>query len=95
MADPFFTILVVLLFGASLILFVWAVFRVLPSIVRLVARSFWCPFRERHVTAEFIEEAWDGTPVEVSRCTAFTPPESITCDKLCLHLKKLPESREA
>jgi hypothetical protein len=47
---------------------------------------------ERNVTAEFMEEAWGGTPVEVSRCTAFTPSTSITCDKLCLRLKKLPES---
>jgi len=90
MAEPFFTIFIVLVFGASVILFVWAVFRVLPSVSRLVARSFWCPFRDRNVTAEFREEPWDGTRIDVSRCTAFTPPEAVNCEKLCLRPKRFP-----
>lgn len=88
MAQPLFTILTVLVFGASIILFVWAVFRALPSGSRLVARLFWCPFRERNVTAEFRENPWDGTRIDVSRCSAFTPPDAVTCEKLCLGLKK-------
>ena len=94
MTDPLFTILAVVVLGASLILLVWGLFRVLPPVGRLVARSFWCPFRERNVTAGFTEKAWDGAPVEVSYCTAFTPPTAVTCDKECLRLKKLPDPRE-
>jgi len=60
-------------------------FRPLRGVVRTVIRSFWCPVRARNVTAEFREEAWDGKPVEVTRCSAFTPPEAIACKKLCLH----------
>jgi hypothetical protein len=90
MAEPFFTILTVLVFGASIILLVWAVFRALPSGSRRVARWFWCPFRDCNVTAEFREKPWDGTRIDVSRCTAFTPPEAVNCAKLCLGLKKFP-----
>jgi hypothetical protein len=95
MTEPFFTILVVLVFGASVILFVWGVFSVLPSVGRLLARSFWCPFRDCNVTAEFREGPWDGARMDVSRCTAFTPPDAITCDKACLRLKTLPAMRAA
>jgi hypothetical protein len=84
MADPIITILAVLVLGVSLIAFVWAVFRVLPPVGRLVARTFWCPFRARRVTAEFTEKAWDGTLDGVSRCSAFMPSTAVTCDKLCL-----------
>ena len=95
MAEPFFTILAVSVFGVSITLFVWGVFHVLPSVGRLLARSFWCPFRDRNVTAEFKEEPWDGARVDVARCTAFMPPDAISCDKPCLLLKTLPTSRGA
>jgi hypothetical protein len=83
----------VVLFGASVVLLVWGVFSVAPVVGRLVTRSFWCPFRGRNVSAGFTEEAWAGTPVGVTRCSAFTPPTAITCHRLCLKLKGLPESR--
>jgi hypothetical protein len=95
MAQPFLTILTVLVFGASIILFVWAVFKILPSVSGLLVRSFWCPFRDRNVTVEFREDPWDGARVDVSRCTAFTPPDAIACEKACLRLKRLSTSRAA
>lgn len=95
MAEPFFTILAVSVFGASITLSVWGVFRVLPSVSRLLARSFWCPFRDRNVTVDFREDPWDGARVDVSRCTAFAPPDVISCEKACLRLKRLPTSRAA
>lgn len=64
----------------------------LRGVTRLVTRSFWCPFLKRDVTAEFQEEAWDGRPVEVMRCTAFTPPTAITCQRHCLGLRWVQRS---
>lgn len=64
------------------------------GMVRVVTRSFWCPYRESNVTAEFQEEAWDGRPVGVTRCTAFAPPTAVTCEKRCLRMRKFPWLRK-
>lgn len=85
-------IIIVLALGTALALLLVAAFGSLAGVTRLVTRSFWCPFLDREVTAEFQEDAWDGKPVEVNRCTAFTPPTAITCEKLCLHLEKFPSA---
>ena len=86
MTQPVFTILVVLTIGASLIAFVWAVFRLVPPVSRLLVRAFWCPFRNQDVTAVFKEEPWHGRRVGVARCSAFSPPDAVTCDKQCVHV---------
>jgi len=65
----------------------------LRGVTRFVMRSFWCPFLERDVTVEFQEEAWDGRPVGVMRCTAFDPPTAITCQRRCLGLRRLPAGK--
>ncbi len=52
-------------------------------------RSFWCPFRERSVTAQFEQAVWDGKRLAVVDCSAFSPPTAVTCDKACLTLRKL------
>lgn len=88
-------IIIVLALGTAVALLLMAAFGGLPGVIRIVRRSFWCPFLARNVTAEFQEQAWDGKPVAVNHCTAFTPPTAITCEKLCLHLKKLPPTRAA
>ena len=87
------TIIIVLALGTALVLLLMAVFGSLPGMTRTVKRSFWCPFRGRNVTAEFQEEAWDGKPVDVNRCSEFTPPTAIICEKFCLHLDKFPSAR--
>jgi hypothetical protein len=61
---------------------------------RAVARSFWCGLRGRNVTAQFEEKAWDGKRLEVTSCTAFTPPTDVRCDQACLALDKLPRARK-
>jgi hypothetical protein len=83
------SLLIVLVMGLGLVLFVWAVFTALPVVNRVVTRSLWCRFRKRNVSAEFHEDPWGGRPVDVTRCTAFEPSSAITCDKGCLHLRKL------
>jgi len=70
-------------------------YRPLRGATRFVMRSFRCPFLERDVTVEFQEEAWDGNPVEVMRCTAFTPPTAITCERRCLGLGRFPRAGKA
>ena len=87
------TIIVVLALATAFGLLLLAVFGSLPGVTRTARRSFWCPFLNREVTAEFQEEAWDGRRVEVNRCSAFTPSTSIACKKVCLTLKKLPAAR--
>jgi hypothetical protein len=51
---------------------------------RPVSASFWCPFRERAVDVGFQITAWDARPVAVDRCSAFTPPTAVTCEKRCM-----------
>jgi hypothetical protein len=88
------SLLIVLAIGLGLVLLVWGVFRVFPTVNRVVTRSFWCPFRRRDVSADFQEDAWDGRPLDVARCTAFEPPSAISCDKACLRLPKLDSPRQ-
>ena len=51
---------------------------------RLMTDGFRCPFRERVVSVDFVETVWEGARVDVSRCSAFTPPTAVTCEKRCL-----------
>jgi hypothetical protein len=83
-------VIIVIAMAVALGLFLLAAFGVFPGFLRIVTRSFWCPFRNRRVTAEFREDAWDGKRLEVTRCSAFDPPTAIDCERLCLGLKRLP-----
>ncbi len=81
-------VIVVLALGTAVGLLLLIVFRPLRGVTRAVTRAFWCPFRDRDVTARFQEDAWDGTRLQVTQCTAFSPATAITCEKRCLHLAK-------
>jgi hypothetical protein len=56
------------------------------------SRTFWCPFRQRNVTAVFSESVWDGR-FDVQACDAFNPSEAVGCERGCLNLKTLPDSK--
>lgn len=56
------------------------------------SRTFWCPFRQRNVTAVFSESVWDGR-FDVQACDAFDPAEAVGCDRACLNLKTLPDPK--
>ena len=86
-------IIIILALGTALALLVWQVSTRFPAVTRVVTRSFWCPIQGRNVTAEFQEAVWDGTPVEVNRCSAFSPSQAVACEKVCLRLEKLPSVR--
>ena len=88
------SLLIVLALGLGLALFVWAMFAAFPVVSRIVTRSFWCRFRYRNVSAESHCDPWSGRRVSVTRCTAFEPPEAITCHKDCLGLGKLDPTRD-
>jgi hypothetical protein len=53
---------------------------------RVVTRAFWCPFRDRAVSAEFEVEEWTLRPTDVRSCSAFDPPERVSCHKPCRDL---------
>ena len=57
-----------------------------PGRRRVVTRAFWCPFRDRSVTTEFEVEEWTLRPTDVSSCSAFDPPERVSCHKPCRDL---------
>ena len=48
-------------------------------------RGFWCPHLEREVEVDFAQPGWLGEPLRVLRCSAFEPPEAVTCVRLCAH----------
>jgi hypothetical protein len=56
----------------------------LARVTQTVRRSFWCPFVERRVTAELLENVQTGEAVDVTWCTAFSPATGVRCRKPCL-----------
>ncbi len=86
-------LLVITAVGAVLIAALRMGPRVFPG-SRHAGRAFWCPFRERDVAVQFQETVWDAALRDVERCSAFSPPTAIGCDKKCLHLARLPARRD-
>ena len=52
--------------------------------------AFRCPGKLQDVAADFRESTWDGRRLDVERCSAFTPPEDVRCNKACAFLARLP-----
>jgi hypothetical protein len=48
--------------------------------------GFYCPFRKRRVTAEFMTETGSDRPSDVLSCSAFTEPRNVRCEKACIGL---------
>lgn len=84
------TLVVLLLIGPLLLILVAGLLLVLaailPSVPRQVRQTFWCPWKRRMVTADFLVSEGAAHPSEVVRCTAFRDPEQITCKKQCREL---------
>ena len=53
---------------------------------RRVTHAFWCPFRDRAVSAEFDVEGWTLRAIDVRSCSAFDPPRTVICHKRCRDL---------
>jgi hypothetical protein len=79
-------LIIPLALGAGLVFLLVLAIGVSVGVTERVPRSFWCPFRECPVTAEFEQEV---KRLDVARCSAFTPPTAVACDKACLRLRKL------
>ena len=45
--------------------------------------TFWCAHLERQVEVDFARPGWLGQPARVLRCSAFEPPEAVTCVRRC------------
>ncbi|HLC40747.1 MAG TPA: hypothetical protein VJO34_03860 [Methylomirabilota bacterium] len=87
-------IIIALAIAVALGLTLASAFGSMPGAIRAVRRTFWCPFKGRNATAEIQEQVWDGTPVDVTQCSLFAPPSAVTCERLCLTLRKLPPAKE-
>lgn len=50
--------------------------------------SFFCPFKKRDVSVEFVEQGAFGLgkAVDVHSCSAFQDTQKVTCGKRCLEL---------
>lgn len=75
--------LAVVLFVAFVLVVVLLNGRRLFTGTRNIAESFWCPFKSQLVQVEFEIDAWGGQRIDVAKCSAFTPPTAMTCDKRC------------
>jgi hypothetical protein len=51
---------------------------------RRMIRRIRCPDRGCDVVVHVQEAIWDGRPVDVECCSAFTPPAAVRCSKACL-----------
>ena len=80
---PLWPLLVVLATGAVLV-FVLVRGRRWFTGTRDVSDAFWCPVRAQDVRVEFQVDVWDGTLTDVKRCSAFSPPTAVACEKRCL-----------
>ena len=56
--------------------------------------AFWCPFRGRNARVDFEESAWDGQLRDVQRCSLFAPSTAVQCEKECLRLVELPDTKK-
>lgn len=80
--------IIVLALATAVGLFFMAAVGPFSKMARIVTRSFWCPIQQQAVTVEFQQDAWNGWPLGVVQCDAFSPPTAITCEKRCLSLGK-------
>ena len=48
--------------------------------------SFFCPFKKRPVSADFLTGAGRDRPSDVLSCSAFAEPDRVGCEKVCLGL---------
>jgi hypothetical protein len=75
---------------AALVLLVVRYRGLMRGVSQRATRTVWCPMHDRKLTAELLEEVWDGRRVDVNQCSAFSPPTAVTCGKACLRLTKRP-----
>jgi hypothetical protein len=62
---------------------------------RRVARTIWCPIKDRMLSAGLVETVWDGRRLDVAECAAFSPSTEIGCGKACLRLTERPRRASA
>ncbi|MBI3636751.1 MAG: hypothetical protein HY216_11185 [Candidatus Rokubacteria bacterium] len=84
------TLLFVVLGLGAAVLLVFGLYAAAARVTVRMTRAFHCPFRDRDVVATFLEDQWGGRPMDVERCSAFTPSTAIACEKPCLDLPSLP-----
>jgi len=70
---------------------VWALGRLLLVLsARTRRRIIVCPLSGKAVRVRFLESVPRGRPIEVTACSAFTPPDVVGCSQRCLELLARP-----
>jgi len=54
--------------------------------VRTRHRTIVCPLSGKAVRVRFLESVPHGRPIDVTACSAFTPPSALKCDQRCVWL---------
>lgn len=52
-----------------------------------VRRAFWCPLVGRELEVDFARRQWLGESSAVIRCSAFDPPEAVSCTRRCVRAR--------
>ncbi len=76
-------LVVVAITGILLVVLVFYGARIFTG-TREVRESLRCPLRRQDVVVHTRITAWDATPVDVVRCSAFEPARAVACAKACL-----------
>ena len=63
--------------------------------VRRKERMIVCPIHGTNVRVRFLESFPRGRPLEVTACSAFTPPDAVICSQRCLMLLARPPAGKA
>lgn len=84
----------ILLGGIALLWLLWRD-RVAERSFHVEERRFLCPALRTKVIAKLVRDAESGRVIGVRSCTAFTNPETVTCDKECVPgFKRSPAPQE-
>ena len=70
---------------------VWALGMLLLVLsARTRRRIIVCPLSGKAVRVRFLESVPRGRPIDVTACSAFTPPDAVRCSQRCLELLARP-----
>ena len=73
--------------AVTVITAVWVVAMLLLVLsVRTRHRTIVCPLSGKAVRVRFLESVPHGRPIDVTACSAFTPPSALKCDQRCVWL---------
>jgi hypothetical protein len=85
-----YPLVIVVTVGLVLVLALTFGTRLFPG-TRRVRERLWCPVRAKRMRVDLEVTAWDGRAVDVTACSAFSPPDAVTCERRCLAENRFAE----